>query len=255
MDGWTLCFVLLLPLTVCSDSEVTLVKTLGSKPDVTELCSNGTMNMITLIVCRISTERSRGEQCRLIYYYGKGFEHECGSKFRLMSENQTVFLHLINLTAEDSGNFTCECSQLDATFIFHLNVTVEEEEDPTISSGPTVSGPSVIPLLIGVTLIMTMSGVILGFVHRRLSHGKCSRSATTGTSGCDSSSSANHDDPDELYTNLHHPTNDLYQSVSIIHHQHDTRKSSANSNQEMDERETDANFAIYENINEDNVTV
>ncbi|XP_033181759.1 uncharacterized protein LOC117152830 isoform X2 [Anabas testudineus] len=97
MDGWTLCFVLLLPLTVCSDSE-----------------------------------------------------------------------------AEDSGNFTCECSQLDGTFILHLNVTVEEEEESTISSGPTFSGSSemtLIPLLIGVTLIMTMSGVILGFIHRQLSHG------------------------------------------------------------------------------------
>ncbi len=42
-----------------------------------------------------------------------------------MMKNQTVFLHLTNLTAVDSGIYTCECSKPSGTYILNLNVTVE----------------------------------------------------------------------------------------------------------------------------------
>ena len=102
-----------------------LVKTIGSEPDVTPICINETLNIIMLIVCKIRTERNRGDECSLFYYYQKDFEHGCDSRFTLMTENQTVFLRMTNLTPEDSGNYTCECSQLDGTDTLRVNITVE----------------------------------------------------------------------------------------------------------------------------------
>ncbi|XP_029306190.1 uncharacterized protein LOC115020356 [Cottoperca gobio] len=91
------------------DLRRTEVKTIGSGSDVTTICSNTTRITITLLVCRIRTERS-GDECRLLYEHGGGFESECDSRFSLMMENQTVFLHLTSLTPVDSGNYTCECT-------------------------------------------------------------------------------------------------------------------------------------------------
>ena len=104
---------------------VSLVKTIGSEPDVTEICTNSTLSIITIIVCKIRTERNRPAVCRLLYQYGKDFEHQCDSRFKLILENQTVFLQLTGLTPVDSGNHSCECSHPDGTFIQHLKVTVE----------------------------------------------------------------------------------------------------------------------------------
>ncbi|XP_023275998.1 uncharacterized protein LOC111665288 [Seriola lalandi dorsalis] len=165
MDGWTLFFVLLLPLTVCFDSEVTLEKTLGSKPDVTPLCNNTTA--ITLIVCSIKTERSGGEQCRLLYRYGEGFHSSCDSRFTLKNGSETALLHLTSLTPEDSGNYSCQCSYHGGTYIVHLNITVEEEEEV---SSPT--GRLIPTALTAVTVVLIITGVILGFIHRRIHHGR-----------------------------------------------------------------------------------
>ena len=104
---------------------MSLVKTIGSEPDVTEICTNSTQNLITLIVCKIRTERNMSAECRLLYQYGKGFEHQCDSRFKLIQENQTVFLQLDGLTPVDSGNYSCECSTPDGTIILNLNITVE----------------------------------------------------------------------------------------------------------------------------------
>ncbi len=100
-----------------------IVKTIGSKPDVTRICTTATLHIITLIVCKIRTERSR-EECRLLYRYGHDFVHECDSRFTLVSENQTVFLHLTNLIQVDSGSYTCECSYAGGTDTLHLIITV-----------------------------------------------------------------------------------------------------------------------------------
>lgn len=104
------------------------MKTIGKQPDVTQICTNETQNIITLIVCTIRTQRNGGENCSLLYDYGQGFEHKCDSRFTLMTENQTVFLHLINLTSQDSGSYTCQCSAPVRTNILHLNVTVEGKQ-------------------------------------------------------------------------------------------------------------------------------
>ncbi|XP_044043721.1 uncharacterized protein LOC122872082 isoform X4 [Siniperca chuatsi] len=161
MGRWKLWFVPLLPLTFCIDSKEILVKTIGSEPDVTPICTNTTLSIITLIVCKISTERSRGAECTLLYRHGRGFVHECDSRFTLMTKNQTVFLHLTSLKPEDRGNYTCECSHPGGTNILHLNITVEDNEDAGSSTQMPI--PSA---LIVVTIVIIITGVILGFVFR-----------------------------------------------------------------------------------------
>ncbi|XP_071061507.1 uncharacterized protein [Pseudochaenichthys georgianus] len=153
---WRLFLVLLLPLTAC---EVSVVKTIGRGPDVTEICVNTTQSPITLIVCKIRTERS-GAECNL-HEPTEGFEHQCDSRFSLKTENQTVFLHLMNLTAEDSGNHTCECSYPAGTYIYHLNITVEEDGEESISTQMQIPG-----ILIGAAVFMIITAVTLGFLYR-----------------------------------------------------------------------------------------
>ncbi|XP_039877679.1 uncharacterized protein LOC120727458 isoform X2 [Simochromis diagramma] len=219
MDARNLCLILLLPLTACSQDlgGETVVKTIGKQPDVTQICTSETQKIITLIVCTIRTQRSGGENCSLLYYYGRGFENKCDSKFTLMKENQTVFLHLINLTSEDSGNYTCQCSTPDGTNILHLNVTVEGKQE--LSSR---SGTETLPLtLICVTVFIIVSLVIFGFIYARLHYSGCSRSETFGLSVKETHGSLDEDVQDDSYTNLQHPTNDLYQTITSDHAQHD----------------------------------
>ncbi|KAL7370393.1 hypothetical protein ABVT39_027328 [Epinephelus coioides] len=141
----------------------TVVKTIRREPDVTLLCSNATLSTITLIVCRISTEMSRGEECRLLYRFGGDFVRECDSRFTLTEENQTVFLHLTDLTPVDSGDYTCECSHAHGTDKIHLSVTVEGEEE----------GSTSITILIYTAVIccaaglITITGVVLGLTLRK----------------------------------------------------------------------------------------
>ncbi|KAK1876438.1 Glycosyltransferase-like [Dissostichus eleginoides] len=122
MEELTLFYSLILPL--CFGSEVTIVKTIGRGPDVTEICVKTPLSNIILIVCKIRTERNA--ECLLLFEPIEGFMQPCDSRFSLKTENQTVFLHLMNLTAEDSGNHTCECSHPEGTDILHLNITVED---------------------------------------------------------------------------------------------------------------------------------
>ncbi|XP_026158010.1 uncharacterized protein LOC117152613 [Mastacembelus armatus] len=165
MGGWILCFVLLLPMTVCI--EASPVKTSESSSYMSPVCTNETLNVIMLIICKISTERRGEEECRLTYRHdGHDFVHECDSRFTFVTKNQTVFLHLSSLTPEDSGNYTCECSRPDGTIIFHQNITVEGE-------GPSSPAEMGVPfILIGATTVIVITGVILGFIYRGLSHGQ-----------------------------------------------------------------------------------
>ncbi|KAF1371833.1 hypothetical protein PFLUV_G00273470 [Perca fluviatilis] len=169
MAKWTPCFFLLLPLTVCFDSEVTLVKTIGREPDVTPICTNTTLSPITLLVCKIRTEMSGGEECRLLYRYGQDFENQCDSRFTLMMVNQTVFLHLTSLTPVDSGNHTCECTHPEGTYILHLNITVEEDGD---ANSYNTTQMQIVSTLIGVTIVITITAVIFGCIYRSMRHGK-----------------------------------------------------------------------------------
>ncbi|XP_078100046.1 uncharacterized protein LOC144512935 isoform X1 [Sander vitreus] len=167
MGQLTRCYVLLLPLCFGFDSEVTLVKTIGREPDVTPICTNTTLSPITLVVCKIRTEMSGGEECRLLYRYGQDFENQCDSRFTLMVENQTVFLHLTSLTPVDSGNHTCECTHPGGTFILHLNISVEEDGDADSSTQMQI-----LSALIGVTIVITITAVIFGCIYRSVRHGR-----------------------------------------------------------------------------------
>ncbi|XP_051283190.1 uncharacterized protein LOC127378407 isoform X5 [Dicentrarchus labrax] len=232
-------FVLLLPLTVSSDTEETLVKNIGNKPDVTPICTNETQQIIILVVCKIRTQM-RGEECRLTYYLGKGFIPECDSRFTLMMENQTMFLHLTSLTPVDSGNFTCECTHPGGTYILYLNITVEDvvEDEDVRNATLTLS------VLIGVTTVTIITGVILGLIYRTKFNG-CSRSTTSGLSVCEPPGSLDLADPDDLYTSLQQPESDLYQTISnparIL-------MTVPVDNQEINGGETDSSWDIYENI-------
>ena len=104
---------------------VTLVKTTGREPYVTPICTNETLNIITLIICKIRTERSRGEECLLTYKYGEKFFNGCDSRFTLMRKNQNIFLHLTSLTPVGSGNYSCECTYPEGTNTLHHDITVE----------------------------------------------------------------------------------------------------------------------------------
>ncbi|KAM8722095.1 uncharacterized protein AB9X84_004857 [Acanthopagrus schlegelii] len=165
MGRWKLWFVLLLPLTFQTDSKDVkqlLVKTIRSKPDVTPVCTNETQNPIMLIVCKIRTDRSK-EECRLLFR--DNFVNECDSRFRLVTADQTVFLHLNSLKPEDGGNYTCQCSLSYGTYSLHLNVTVEEDEDPSSTNLPYLC------IVIGVFAFI-VTGVVLGVIHRKTHHGR-----------------------------------------------------------------------------------
>ncbi|XP_038154875.1 uncharacterized protein LOC119792346 [Cyprinodon tularosa] len=167
MDAVRISLLLLLPFFACSeDSEVTLVKTVGNEPDLTPLCNNETSNNIMLIVCRIRTERNKGEECSLLYREGGEFVHQCDSRFTLRTWNDTVFLHLTNLTAADSGNYTCECSNIDGTYIHHLNITVKDNgEDDIWEVWSHYSRVILLSALTAAVIFILL--VILGFFHRR----------------------------------------------------------------------------------------
>ncbi|XP_031708003.1 uncharacterized protein LOC116386138 [Anarrhichthys ocellatus] len=237
MDELTqMCCVLLLPLCLCFNSEVTERKTIGREPDVTPICTNATEDIITLIVCEIRTERSGGE-CRLLYRYGEDFVHECDSRFTLMMENQTVFLHLTSLTPVDSGNYTCECSRNGGIDTLRLNIIVEEEAASRFTSTLIQCA------LIGVTtLVITITGLMFGLICKRKRDR--SRSATSGLSVCETPNSFDEDDPDDPYTSLQQPASDLYQTIS--------RSNIENicfNNQEIDGGESDQSYEdLYENV-------
>ncbi|XP_055362944.1 uncharacterized protein LOC114846356 [Betta splendens] len=177
MGPWPVCLVLLLPLTMCSDREATIVQRAVGEHFVTPLCSNATkqndkIEVVVLVTCSIRRLSSR-EDCRLLYRHEKGFEHGCGSRFRLKAENHTILLHLTSLTAEDSGNYSCECSRLSGTIRLQFNVTVEENEDLSTDDNFEVQQTLVIILVITsvccVAVFIIITGLFLRCCFRRSS--------------------------------------------------------------------------------------
>ncbi|XP_023185011.1 uncharacterized protein LOC111607554 isoform X3 [Xiphophorus maculatus] len=243
MDAMRITFLLLLPCFVwLLDGKVTLVKSIGKESDFTPICTNKTSNIIMLIICKIRTERSGGEQCSLRYKNGGDFVHECDSRFSLKTRNQTVFLHLTSLTAADSGNYSCECSNLDGTHFLQLRITVNDSNPDENSSDEAVSQSGVILLSAAVLLVIKVS-VILVFIHRRRPH----RSKTSGSSVHGSAASIDDDNLNELYVNLQRPSRDLYQTVSSGHDQHEVHTNSAKNNVTGDLENLERNRNIYEN--------
>ncbi|XP_068575751.1 uncharacterized protein [Cebidichthys violaceus] len=247
MDRLTqMCYVLLLPLCLCFDSEVTLVKTIGREPDVTPICTNATEHMIVLIVCTIRTERR--EECRLLYQYEEDFMFECDPRFTLMMENQTVFLHLTSLTPVDSGNYTCECSHPGGTYILHLNITVEEEEDTDMTTymqlqNVLIGATVVITITAAIVIVITITAVIW-LIYRGIRHSDRSRPATSGLSVRETPVSCDEDDPEDPYTSLQQAAGDLYQTIS-----RSNTENNCFNNQEVDGSESDQSCEdLYESI-------
>ncbi|GLD63382.1 uncharacterized protein AKAME5_001501000 [Lates japonicus] len=175
-----------------SNNKKTVVKTTVGELDVKRVCTTATLHIITLIVCKISTKRSRGEECRLLYQHGQGFEYECDSRFRLRTENQTVFLHLTNLTSVDSGNYTCECSHFHGTDALHLIITVEGDEEASLSPVAKLCYTTVIG---SATAFIIVAGVCLGLIHRK---NHCRDHTRSGLCGLSVSET-----PCSLYSKLH----------------------------------------------------
>ncbi|XP_054915169.1 uncharacterized protein LOC129378735 isoform X2 [Poeciliopsis prolifica] len=150
-----------------------LVKSIRKGSDFTPICTNETSNIIILIICKIRTERNNGEECSLRYQDGGDFVHECDSRFSLKPRNQTVFLHLTCLTAADSGNYSCECSNLHGTYFLHFSITVNESNpdnnpsDEVWSQSAAVTLPSALTAMV---LLMIIVSVILVFIYRRRSN-------------------------------------------------------------------------------------
>ncbi|XP_027866927.1 uncharacterized protein LOC114140859 isoform X2 [Xiphophorus couchianus] len=243
MDAVRVGLLLLLPCFVCFlDAEETLVKTIWQESDFTPICTKKTSNIIMLIVCRIRTENNGKEGCSLRYKDEGDFVHECDSRFSLKTRNQTVFLHLTSLTAADSGNYSCQCSNLDGTYFLHLSITVNDSNPDENSSDEAVSQSGVILLSAAVLLVIKVS-VILVFIHRRRPH----RSKTSGSSVHGSAASIDDDNLNELYVNLQRLSRDLYQTVSSGHDQHEAHTNSAKNNVTGDLENLERNRNIYEN--------
>lgn len=106
---------------------MSVVKTIGDELDLTPICTGTSSSVIILVKCLISTETHSGDECKLLYTVDEKFVNECDSRFTLQYKNTSVFIHLTNLTPEDSGNYSCECSYDRATSVVHLDITVEGE--------------------------------------------------------------------------------------------------------------------------------
>ncbi|CAK6977517.1 uncharacterized protein LOC122976372 isoform X1 [Scomber scombrus] len=217
-------FVLLLLLPAYNNSQVTLVKTTIGEMFVTPICTNETMNTVLVVVCKIRTENSSGAECYLAYRYGQELFNGCDSRFTLMKKHQTFFLQLTSLIPEDSGNYSCECIKHEGTNTLHLNITVEDDdEEEDITSILPISTSLAVGISCGVTAFIVVTGVVLGFILRKIHCRTCSRTDTSGLSARETPSSLDKDDPDDPYKSLQLPTNDLYQTVSSIHHQHEAK--------------------------------
>lgn len=103
----------------------TVVKTVRREHDVTRICNKESQTTIVLIICKIKRQRDTGGECHLLYRHGENVTQECDPRFSITKENQTAFLELTSLTPADSGNFTCECTNTEGTYIVHISVTVE----------------------------------------------------------------------------------------------------------------------------------
>ncbi|XP_013121467.1 uncharacterized protein LOC102079450 [Oreochromis niloticus] len=226
MDQWRLCFILLLPLSGCFESEVTIVKTTG-REDQTPVCTSA-----TLTVCNISTERRRGGECLLKYKTSEDFFHGCDSRFTLTKRNQTVFLHLNNLTSEDSGNYTCKCTSTRGTFVRHLIVTVEgldafsrkvnvegehKHKDDVQKGGRSLKRTVILLSLVGAATVFIVIPFFLGVIYCIKRHS--ARSETPGLYVNETPRFLDDVDLEYSYENLQLPGHDdIDQTVVSGHH-------------------------------------
>ncbi|XP_078786723.1 uncharacterized protein LOC110016526 [Oryzias latipes] len=163
-----LCFLqlLLLLLSAAEESRKWIHKVVRHQPDVIPVCRNDSSNVIMLTVCRIQTQ---GGSCRLTFRPGRSSDPECGSKFRMTVENQTVFLQLSSLGAEDSENSSCECVHAVGTFTVELNITVVTTGNRTIDSFLKPTDKENLYGWMWVLVLVLVSGILLGVFCRCLS--------------------------------------------------------------------------------------
>ncbi|XP_030609481.1 uncharacterized protein LOC115797122 isoform X3 [Archocentrus centrarchus] len=231
--------------------SVTLVKTTGRGPDITPVCSSENPAIVLLVKCWISTERHTEVDCCLVYTGDKPFKDSCDSRFSLRNVNHTVFLHLTSLTAEDSGNYTCECSYETQTQVLSLDITVESEDGPF--SGMKFMATVIIIIYAAATLI-TATGIICGHILMRTPH----RETGSGSCNLTRSETLQTLDAEDPYMSLQRPTSDIYQTLSSgrLHHDADSRPTSSDvtviyiNTDGPDGKEHDLNpgYAIYETV-------
>ncbi|XP_035984122.1 uncharacterized protein LOC105922616 [Fundulus heteroclitus] len=249
MDALRISLLLLLPCFSCFlDGEVTLVKTIGKEPYFTSICTNETSNIIVLIVCNIRTERSSGEECRLLYKDEGEFINECDSRFTLTTRNQTVFLHLTSLTPADSGNYSCDCSKAEGMNILHLSVTVNitesfPDDNPADEFWSHSAGVILPSALTAAVLFIIIVSVIVGFICRRHPDRARLGPETSGSSVNGSAATVDEDDSHELHKSYQQPTSNLYQNV---HQKHETEINKVYVN--LENLQVNRNYEIYENI-------
>ncbi|XP_030013685.1 uncharacterized protein LOC115435419 [Sphaeramia orbicularis] len=168
MSRWTLSF-LLPTLMLCFTTEAfrqnttqVMEKTIRTQPDITPICTNSTF--ITHIFCKIKILGNM-EECYLSYAHPEDFKQNCSSRFRLMTENHTVFLHLVDLTPVDSGNICCLCSTIEGTSKLKLNITVEGISENEKNHSPTPSIFFLYALTVAAVFII-IPGIIVLFGYK-----------------------------------------------------------------------------------------
>ncbi|XP_024865930.1 uncharacterized protein LOC108246786 isoform X2 [Kryptolebias marmoratus] len=178
MGRCRLWLVFLLRLVFCSFNKAAgiqeqVVKTVGKEADITLVCPDATLNITILIFCKVRPERSRKEECQLRYRREQGFDHECDSRFSLVTINQTVFLQLNNLSPENSGNYSCHCSYKGGTYTLLLNITVEdslENEDSINATRTALAVAEIAIIAVPVLFVIVTTGAILGVVCKKICH-------------------------------------------------------------------------------------
>ncbi|XP_078786747.1 uncharacterized protein LOC101174650 isoform X4 [Oryzias latipes] len=161
------------------ENSVTLVKTARGDPGVTPVCSGAALQDITLIVCQIRT-RWRREDCRVLYRHQQNFSSECGSGFRLVTENQTLFLQ-----AEDGRNHTSDA-----------------EEGGVMSDLSMLGFTTAVSSASGLVMV---AAALLGLVLRN--------AALRAQRQAELQRPPSKGDDDSTYASLQQPTDDLYQTI------------------------------------------
>ncbi|KAJ0009347.1 hypothetical protein NQD34_001049 [Periophthalmus magnuspinnatus] len=155
-----LCVFLFLPLSI-GGSNVFLDKYIRTEEDSTPICID---EMIVSIHCNVKNKENELPVCSLLYIPGKVNRTQCSPRISLMTQNQTVFLHLVNLTSADSGVYSCECTGKAGVSKVHLNVYVGANKQFT-SEHNTVNLTFLYSIIIIPIIIF---GVILGCVYKTL---------------------------------------------------------------------------------------
>ncbi|KAG7236420.1 hypothetical protein INR49_000951 [Caranx melampygus] len=186
-----------------------------------------------------------GDKCELLYASNKTFVNECDSRFTLRYKNDSVLLHLVNLTSEDSGIYSCDCSYERGTLVIHHDITVEDGERDASKRFSSVK--FIAKLAIAVTVIamsVVTAWIICDHIQRRSYPRENAMSQASASTRCETPW---HLDQDDVYASLQHPDTDVYHTFHPSRPYLNTQED-PDSNLE-DGREKDLHeFAVYETI-------